>query len=243
MLILSIVDPGPFVKLEFCLRVQRLYNDRMTEDLFVLSSDTPTAAAPLRERRDAAENRARVLAAAEKLFRAQGVPNVHMAEIAQAAGVGKGTLYRRFANKGELCLALMDEQLQTYQNQVLAGLRTLRESGASGLDRLKYFLRSEAAFVERHVPLLCEVQRGGLLDALQQIDAPVFGWQQMTALGLLREAAQANEIDPEMDLPLTVDLLLAPLQANFFRFLCQGRGYSSERIGQALAASVQRLAR
>ncbi|MEZ4635165.1 MAG: TetR family transcriptional regulator [Caldilineaceae bacterium] len=42
------------------------------------------------ERRDAVENRQRVLAAAKALFAEHGVANVHMAQIAEAAGVGRG---------------------------------------------------------------------------------------------------------------------------------------------------------
>lgn len=48
------------------------------------------------ERADAARNRARILEAAAGLFRVKGAPNVTMDDIARAAGVGRGTLYRRF---------------------------------------------------------------------------------------------------------------------------------------------------
>src|SRR5690606_37833343 len=62
-----------------------------------------------RERRDARENRQRLLAAAKRLFAAQGVDATSMHEIARTAGVGQGTLYRHFADKAELCHALLKE--------------------------------------------------------------------------------------------------------------------------------------
>jgi len=41
-----------------------------------------------------------------------------MQEIARAAGVGQGTLYRRFANKGQLCMALVDTQMSDFPNDI-----------------------------------------------------------------------------------------------------------------------------
>src|SRR5213080_2904657 len=62
-------------------------------DLPMLSGGAP------RERADAARNRIKVLAAAEQLFSARGVAAVSMDDVAASAGVGKGTLYRRFGDK------------------------------------------------------------------------------------------------------------------------------------------------
>lgn len=57
---------------------------------------------PPRERADAARNRAKVLAAATKLFAEEGVEAVSMDAVAAEAGVGKGTLFRRFGDKAGL---------------------------------------------------------------------------------------------------------------------------------------------
>jgi AcrR family transcriptional regulator len=72
---------------------------------------TKTAATrkPRALRRDAAQNRERLLAAARELFAEQGF-EVTLDDIARHAGVGVGTAYRRFANKGELLDALFTEQ-------------------------------------------------------------------------------------------------------------------------------------
>ena len=62
-----------------------------------------TAIRPLR--RDAAENQERVLAAAAAMFGREG-RDVSMASIADEAGVGIGTLYRRYPNRDALLAAL-----------------------------------------------------------------------------------------------------------------------------------------
>ncbi|MBA8792513.1 AcrR family transcriptional regulator [Friedmanniella endophytica] len=67
------------------------------------------AQGPRTLRRDAAQNRRRLLAAARELLADQGF-DVTLDDIARHAGLGVGTAYRRFANKGELLDALFAEQ-------------------------------------------------------------------------------------------------------------------------------------
>lgn len=61
-------------------------------------------------RRDAEENRQRLLAAAREVFAEQGL-EATMDDVAERAGVGVGTAYRRFANKEELIDALFGERI------------------------------------------------------------------------------------------------------------------------------------
>ena len=117
------------------------------------------------ERRDAAANRILILETAVRLFAERGVANVSMADVAQVAGVGKGTLYRRFANKGELCLALMDAQMTAFQERMLAQMREMSTAGATNIEQLDQFLDALVTFTEAHQPLLCEVQREGLFQS------------------------------------------------------------------------------
>jgi AcrR family transcriptional regulator len=76
---------------------------------------------PPKERADAARNRAVVLDAAAELFRTHGVGAVSLDAIAAAAGVGKGTLFRRFGDKAGLAVALLDEQERVLQDAILFG--------------------------------------------------------------------------------------------------------------------------
>src|SRR5207245_5303681 len=73
----------------------------------------------LRERADAAANRQHVLTAARHLFEQRGVEQVTMDEIAHAAGVGKGTLYRRYPDKAALVVALMDACFVNFERETL----------------------------------------------------------------------------------------------------------------------------
>jgi AcrR family transcriptional regulator len=68
----------------------------------------PPAQRPLR--RDAEQNRRRLLEAAEEVFAESGF-EATMDQIAARAGVGVGTAYRRFANKDEVIAALFDDRV------------------------------------------------------------------------------------------------------------------------------------
>ena len=181
------------------------------------------------ERRDALANRERLLKTAAELFAARGLDNIHMSQIAKAAGVGQGTLYRHFAGKGELCLALLDEQMRDFQARVLAELQAHVERRTPCLDQLSWFIAELAQFNTRHIPLLHAAQREmRLVD--HNAESPPWVWQRMTVIGLLRRAQAAGEIDLAVDPGLIGDLLLAPLQAVAFRQLRQTHGYSATQI-------------
>jgi len=187
------------------------------------------------ERADAAANRRLLLATAEQLFARDGVAQVTMADIAAAAGVGKGTLYRRFDNKAELALELMDDQTRAFQDEVLAALRSFEERGAPYLERLDYFLDVLVRFTDQHLPLLCVVQSTGLLNEEREQSRP-YHWQVQTVSGLLERGIAARELRDTIDIPYTADALLSPLRADIFRFQRQARGFSTERMSAGLRA-------
>ena len=192
------------------------------------------------KRSDAVANRTLILETAEKLFAAQGVTKVNMAEIAQVAGVGKGTLYRRFANKGELCLALMDTQMLEFQNNMIARMQQLTENQTPHIQQLDQFLDALVNFTNRHVPLLCEVQRERMVQGMRAPQRPHF-WQYMTIKGLLKAAVNNHEISEHLDIDYLADALLAPLRADIFRFQKEARGFSLERISAGLRTLVAGL--
>ena len=68
-------------------------------------------------RRDAQERRRALLAAAEACFRERGFL-VPLDEIAQRAGVGRGTLYRNFADRMELVLTLFGDELTRLEDSL-----------------------------------------------------------------------------------------------------------------------------
>ncbi|WP_069766972.1 TetR/AcrR family transcriptional regulator [Streptomyces sp. LUP30] len=73
-------------------------------------------------RKDAARNRAAILAAADTLFARLGsAEDITMADIAAAAGVGKGTLFRAFDDRPGLLRALYEARLEPLREAVETG--------------------------------------------------------------------------------------------------------------------------
>ncbi|MFF4507469.1 TetR/AcrR family transcriptional regulator [Streptomyces sp. NPDC001401] len=97
------------------------------------------------ERADAARNRARLLEAAAWLVADRGAEHVTMHEVAQTAGVGKGTLFRRFGDRSGLLLALVGDTEAEFHEAYTFGPPPLGP-GAPAKDRLAAF---GCALIER----------------------------------------------------------------------------------------------
>jgi AcrR family transcriptional regulator len=102
---------------------------------------TATAIKPLR--RDAAANRVRLLDAAAEVFAELGI-DAGVEEIARVAGVGMGTLYRRFPTKAALIEALVGD--------VQAAMLELAEQAQAQPEGrgLEYYLEASTAYQANH---------------------------------------------------------------------------------------------
>jgi AcrR family transcriptional regulator len=194
------------------------------------------------ERRDAAEHRQRVLAAAARLFGERGVQAVTMDEIAQTAGVGKGTLYRRYPDKGRLVLALMDRCVQRLQEQVAAELQQASPND-SALAQLEAVLGRMQAWVEEHVTwlgVLSDQAAGPRRGAVHC--GQLYAWMHGVLLAILERAAATGEASID-DCVYTADALLALLDIDLYVFQRQERGYSPEQILAGMRQVVRGLRR
>ena len=121
-----------------------------------MSSQAPPRDAPrhgaLATRRDAVRNYHRILDAAREVLGESGA-DACMEEIAARAGVGIGTVYRRFASKD----ALIDELLRLALEEVLAATeRALARTDGYGLEELLRALGQSFADHARYASLLLQ---------------------------------------------------------------------------------------
>ncbi|MGW9209510.1 TetR/AcrR family transcriptional regulator [Embleya sp. NPDC055664] len=160
-------------------------------------------AAPPRERADAARNRARVLAAAEELFATGDPAEVTMEDIARAAGIGRGTLYRRYPDRASIARALLDEHERALQHEILRGAPPLGPDEPDPAARLAAFYAAMVDLLERHVHLLLGAETGS---ARYRTGAYAFWHTHVRILA-------AGTADPTT----LADVLLAPLAPELYR--------------------------
>ena len=173
------------------------------------------------ERADARRNRLKVLEAAERLFAEHGVRNVSLDAIAAAAGVGKGTVFRRFGDRAGLAVALLDERERELQERILSGPPPLGPGAPAG-QRLCAFLDAYVDLLDAHVELLLDSENAAT-GSRYRVGAYRF-WHRHVAV-LLE--------DGHDDADYLAHALLAPLAADLHQAL-RSEGYDTDRIKSGL---------
>ena len=198
----------------------------------------PTHVPVKRSRRsDALANEHLILATASRLLADQTIDDVTMSAIAAAAGIGKGTLYRAFANKGELCLALMDDDLRLFQEEIFDLLDERMLSRP--LEALAEFLRRMVTFMGAHAAYMCEAEANGLLQGRSEIDqTSLHEWFRLTVLLLLRRAAAVGEVSGSANLDYLADVVLAPLNPRLIRYQLEEQGMAIDVLSNHLVRFV-----
>jgi polyketide synthase 12 len=107
---------------------------------------------PREERADAARNRARLLDVAREMVAELGACDVTMDGLAERAGLGKGTVFRRFRTRAGIFVALFDEEEKRFQHRVMTGPPPLGP-GAPAVERLVAYGRARLEFLVEHTAL------------------------------------------------------------------------------------------
>lgn len=180
-----------------------------------------------RERADAVRNREAVLAAADDLFARSASPRgVSMDEVAAAAGVGKGTLFRRFGDRTGLIHALVEARIEPLRRAVAEGPAPLgpggppRERALALLDAVVEF-----KLANRHLTLALEDAGGA-----SPYQAPHYTWWH----AVLREVL--GDVPDVPDGAYAAHALLAATRADLVEHLVTAEGLTPDQVRARLAA-------
>ena len=184
-----------------------------------------------RERADAARNRVRILEAAGRLFAQHGVSGVSMDDIAAEAGVGKGTLYRRFPDRGELAVALLGAHAEELQQHLLGGDPPLGP-GAAPVDRLVAFVEAYLVFQARNLDLVLLSETSSPGARLRKGSYAL--WRHHCAL-LLHQSGVGDAV-------VRAEVLLAGCSAEQVNHWLHAEGRSEVTLRNAMAGAARALA-
>jgi AcrR family transcriptional regulator len=167
--------------------------------------------------------RRRILESARMLFIEQGVESVNMHQIAKMAEVGQASLYRRYTEKGDICMEIVLEECQPLFDEVKAYLDQSTEIPI--LDRLYQVIIKFVTFTESKVPWLCSLSRA--TSGYRPLQSPLYQSMRNTCRELLNEAVERGEA-ADVDVFYTVEVLLAALHNIDFHI--RDQGFSTEQI-------------
>lgn len=184
------------------------------------------------ERADAQRNRSKILDAAERLVAERGAAALSMNEVAAAAGVGVGTVYRRFHDQGGLVAAMMDEAERRLQAGMAGGPPPLGP-GAEPVARIRAFLHAYADILESYGELMAAAE--ATMPGPRRYRTGPYAVHHRHLATLIAEAR------PEADARYLADALLAPLAAGLYTFQRRDDGMEIGRIKSGLDALLAGL--
>ncbi|MBT2391983.1 TetR/AcrR family transcriptional regulator [Streptomyces sp. ISL-1] len=194
--------------------------------------------APRGERADAVRNRLHLLATAREMLAEQGADRLTMDGLAERAGLGKGTVFRRFGSRAGIFQALLDDDERAFQERVLSGPPPLGP-GAAPLERLIAYGRARVGFLVAHR----EIARAAL-DGTQPVPAgPETPLSRMHIRMLLGQmglgAADLDVLTVQLTAALDGPLLLYLSASD----LTQAADQADERLAHGWQDLVQRVCR
>lgn len=177
---------------------------------------------PTRERAIATRNRVRLLDAARQILDEVGPDNMSMDAVANAAGVGKGTLFRRFGSRTGLLLALLDHEEHIEQQAFMFGPPPLGPD-APPLTRLIAFGRARLAFLERH------------LDLARATTANADAWHNAPPTLLVRAHIRMllSQLECTGDLDAQTHALMSIIDPGYVHFATNANGQTLTGLGDA----------
>ena len=191
-------------------------------------SELPVIGASAPERRDAARNRERLIAAAHRVLERVGPQGFTLDALAAEAGVGKGTIFRRFGDRRGLADALLDGPMREFQDRLLRGPPPLGPA-APAAERLEAFAAELTRMIDANLHVVALAATGPDFER-----SPVHGALLLHVQVLLGGAA------PQLDAAVTSRLLLGAISAPVIAD-ARAQGASIDEIVAAVRSLVRGL--
>lgn len=147
--------------------------------------------------------------AALKVFREHGYNKTRMADIAQMAGMGKGTLYEYFKDKGDILRFAFDQYFSVFSEGVLKAMKEKTKPSEKILSLIDFALRHAAEW-EDHCAIYVDYFGAARTEEQKRFSlSGIYAEMKDILENLIKEAQSANEIDEKFDPGAVAELLLS----------------------------------
>ena len=172
---------------------------------------------------DKKEKARAISAAALKVFRELGYPGTRMADIAQRAGIGKGTLYEYFKDKADILRFAFDEYFTIFANGIIEAIKD-KASPSDKLLSLIDFSLHRASEWEDHCAVYVDYYGAARTDGKGRFSlSAMYGHMRHILLDLIRDGQAAGEIDTSFQPAALAEVLLSVFDGIILHRIFEGR--------------------
>lgn len=182
-----------------------------------------------KDKRDA-EYRRRILDAARRLMDQHGADAVNMYQIAQEAGIGQGTLYRRFEHTGEIYSELLRTNLERFVGKLEDDFADSNGNVQPALDRLEACVARLVDYIDENFDFLFAINcmYASKMDAMPFMRPSMMRLREL--LDRLVQQAVPARLLPDFDTRLYTHFIIMAAMPESYKFACRILGYDKDRF-------------
>ena len=189
---------------------------------------------------DKKEKATAISAAALKVFRELGYPGTRMVDIAQEAGIGKGTLYEYFKDKADILRFAFDEYFNTFAQGAFHAMQD-KTSPSNKLISLIDFSLLHASEWEDHCAVYVDYYGAARTDGRGRFSlSAMYEQMRQILLDLIRDGQTDGEIDTSFQPVALAELLLSIFDGIIFHRIFEGQETDPKPLGEAALRLVRK---
>ena len=179
---------------------------------------------------DKTDKRKMIADAALKVFRKRGYPKTRMLDIAQAAGIGKGTVYEYFKDKADILRFAFDQYFNIFAQGVLWAIKDQQKPSEKLLSLVDFALQHAAEW-EDHCAIYVDYFGAARTDRGSIFSLSAM-YEQMKGIliNLIREGQVSGEIDDDFDPVVVSELLVSIFDGIILHRVFEGQGIDRKSL-------------
>jgi AcrR family transcriptional regulator len=173
-----------------------------------------------------------IAVAALKTFRERGYNKTRMVDIAQMAGMGKGTLYEYFKDKADILRFAFDQYFSVFSQGILEAMAEKTRPSDKILALIDFALRHAAEW-EDHCAIYVDYFGAARIEERKRFSlSDIYTEMKNILENLIKEAQSAGEIDEQFDPSAVAELLISIYDGIVLHKIFDGQRVAMDLIRQ-----------